>query len=880
MTSEWHWIAFQFTHAAAHFLWQGTLIALATAALLPWLRHRPHGRHALLMGSLVLLALCLPANFALIHTNATLGLPDHKGTASGSSLPTPASDSSDHSRTLEPIGPIPSGIPARNPQTNDAIWSTLAPPFVTAYALGLAAMCLRLSIGFRYSQRLRRRAKPLVETEWLPALKRVGHRLKLKSLPALAWSTEVATPVVVGIFRPIVVVPQALLSSFTVQQIESILAHELAHLRRFDPWIVALQRSLETILFFHPAIWWASRQMDQAREEACDDIVLTSGIDPAEYATALLHCSSAASPTEPIPALAASGPRAGSLRHRILRILGHSQNETVRPGAMCWIATGLLVLAGFGATTPFSQAEITTSEPSSESANESGIEHNDDYAAIPIREDERPRFQEIVQALESNREHAIKMLRESAAREGSSARFDFLLGNLDQKTGRFESAKKHFQTAIEKHDRFARAHKNLGVVCVQSGDYEQAATALQRAQALGEEDATTHGLLGYSLLNLKDYTNAESAYQKALELAPGNRDWELGLVQVLLASGKNAKAAALLERYPLDPQILRLQAIAYQGMKSNLLAAKNYELIHLLEGSNHKELKTLGDLYVSEGLFSAGSDAYRRAVEAAPEAEKTALNNRSAQLLTNLGAYDEAEHLLKLGNTDANPTNDQTSTDRASALKLQAKIRIHQNDIEPGIQLLKEALRLDPNNGETMLLLGQQYGKQGNLTEAIQLLERAAQHPASGNQALIRHAQLLVEIERYEDAIVLLKKALSQEPKNNVEAYLKRIEELAARAPSKANEARTAPNPEPISIAIDTNQRIVFQGREIGIEGIRPLIERRSSGSKPVVKISSARDVPSAIVLRVVTTVKEAGAERISISTYSQEQTPSNNPPR
>jgi hypothetical protein len=113
---------------------------------------------------------------------------------------------------------------------------------------------------------------------------------------------------------------------------------------------LVVQRLVETILFFHPVVWWISRRMEVAREEACDDLVVATGCDPVDYAEVLLICSELRQERSPAATtlaggLAATGQRRGPLENRILRLLGNGDQGTVRLGRAGW-GLGLFLLGG------------------------------------------------------------------------------------------------------------------------------------------------------------------------------------------------------------------------------------------------------------------------------------------------------------------------------------------------------------------------------------------------------------------------------------------------------------------------------------------------------------------------------------------------------
>ena len=116
-----------------------------------------------------------------------------------------------------------------------------------------------------------------------------AERLKLKCVPVVAYCERVAVPTVLGVLRPMVLLPLPLMTGLTPDDFVAIIRHELAHIRRYDLWMNLLQRVIESLLFFHPIVWFISRRLSAEREVCCDDLVVSSGYKPMQYAGALLR---------------------------------------------------------------------------------------------------------------------------------------------------------------------------------------------------------------------------------------------------------------------------------------------------------------------------------------------------------------------------------------------------------------------------------------------------------------------------------------------------------------------------------------------------------------------------------------------------------------
>jgi Zn-dependent protease with chaperone function len=244
------------------------------------------------------------------------------------------------------------------------------------WSIGATLCALRVLVGHARIEGLRRRGvRPP------PALAARFDALRASfSLPdrvGLLLSPDAAVPLAIGVLRPAVLLPPALLLKLSVDQVDALLAHELAHLRRLDPLIAALQGLVEAVYFFHPAAWWISAQVRAEREFCCDRAAATRCGDPIAYARAL---AALAEVRLALPAPAADG---GPLMDRI-RTLVDPRPPRRRPvgAAVLLLALGLVSAAWAGGEV--SDADGPAAEPSTQSndAQEAMKEHSDVHGAL------------------------------------------------------------------------------------------------------------------------------------------------------------------------------------------------------------------------------------------------------------------------------------------------------------------------------------------------------------------------------------------------------------------------------------------------------------------------------------------------------------------
>lgn len=200
------------------------------------------------------------------------------------------------------------------------------PWLVGLYAVGLLLMCVRLAAGFTRLYQIRRTGLITPAPLWLHLLEELKERLEITARVRFFFSDQVQVPMVMGILKPLILLPAATLAQLSAAQLEAILLHELAHIRRNDYLINLLQTIVETILFFNPAVWQVSAAIRREREHCCDDLVLENAPEPLPYATALASLELARLAT-PVGALAAAGqPR--HLFNRIKRIMEMKHNQS------------------------------------------------------------------------------------------------------------------------------------------------------------------------------------------------------------------------------------------------------------------------------------------------------------------------------------------------------------------------------------------------------------------------------------------------------------------------------------------------------------------------------------------------------------------------
>ena len=193
--------------------------------------------------------------------------------------------------------------------------------------------------GWMLLRRLRTVGTAPLQDDIHQALRRMSARLGIRRAVRVVGSMRVDVPLVLGFFKPVILFPPALLAGLSMPQVEAILAHELAHVRRHDYAALLLQTVVETVLFYHPGVWWLTRRLNLEREQCCDDLAAVASGNRRDYAAALAAVETV---RFAMPALAVTGSRPSDLRQRIGRLLGI--HVPVRPQRVRTAALALLAV--------------------------------------------------------------------------------------------------------------------------------------------------------------------------------------------------------------------------------------------------------------------------------------------------------------------------------------------------------------------------------------------------------------------------------------------------------------------------------------------------------------------------------------------------------
>ncbi|MGH9735216.1 MAG: TonB family protein [Candidatus Acidiferrales bacterium] len=204
-----------------------------------------------------------------------------------------------------------------HPDASNSALAAIVPWLAPVWIIGVWIFVLAQFASWFSTSRLRHRGVCAASERWQAEVARLRTMLRISRPVRLLESCLADVPVVIGQMRPVILMPVGLLSGLPVAQIEAILLHELAHIRRCDYLVNVVQRSVESLFFYNPAVWWISSVIRSERENCCDDIVVATSGNAREYVRALTALEESRWPGREA-ALAASG---GNLMKRIRRLL-------------------------------------------------------------------------------------------------------------------------------------------------------------------------------------------------------------------------------------------------------------------------------------------------------------------------------------------------------------------------------------------------------------------------------------------------------------------------------------------------------------------------------------------------------------------------------
>ena len=235
------------------------------------------------------------------------------------------------------------------PRSEITMPASLALYIFAGWALIATAGLARIVVGFRRLRQLRKGCVPIDVASLDPLPRRTLEEFDSPRPVCVCVSTGARVPTAVGFIKPLIIIPPWTMQELSAAELNAILLHELAHLRRWDDWTNLLQKVLGALLFFHPAVWWIDKKLALEREMACDDLVLARTENPRAYAECLVSLAERLAERLAEKSLLRRGvalaqAAVGRMRHislRVARIL-----DEKRPGATRVWKPAPVLLAG------------------------------------------------------------------------------------------------------------------------------------------------------------------------------------------------------------------------------------------------------------------------------------------------------------------------------------------------------------------------------------------------------------------------------------------------------------------------------------------------------------------------------------------------------
>jgi beta-lactamase regulating signal transducer with metallopeptidase domain len=455
--------------ALVHLVWQASIVALLLAGTLAAMRRSSaNARYAVSCAALVV-------TIALPVATAFVSFEPPTPTAPGTSVAPIA--------LVATEAPMQAQAPVDTLRGVGAIPLDPALPWVVGFWLaGVTLLSARIGVALVSAHRLADSGIDTLPREWNAILRRLVDTMGIDRAVRLLESTRVDVPTVVGWLRPVILVPASALTGLTPQQLETVLAHELAHIRRHDFVVNLAQTVVETLFFYHPAVWWISNRVRVEREHCCDDAAVAVCGDAVGYARALTTLEEMRAGRLPSTALASTG---GSLLERVRRLVGLSDDDlgSTRPIAAL-IALAIVTAA---IAIPLSARVGRSGETSGTTITVDAARSEDDVTGIWVAgsapaiftattDDEDELYAEIFAASELA----------AAELEVRRAEIERALAEVEQRRDEIEQAVAETSSAVAAEAEVHRAQleRELAEVEERRDEIEQAV-----AEALAENDA-------------------------------------------------------------------------------------------------------------------------------------------------------------------------------------------------------------------------------------------------------------------------------------------------------------------------------------------------------------------------------------------------------
>lgn len=372
-------------YGLVHFLWEGLLIAAALALVLRVLRGRPAARHTAAWIALATMAAAVPLTAWLVpgpamerakSSRATLTIERRSSTeVAGAAvdpgsqrLPSPAESLKVGEASVERSPSAleaPSSVASQARSVGASAGAFAIGPWmpwvVGIWSAGVVLFGLWRLVGWLAVGRLCRRGVRPARAELQALLDRLIERMPTQPTVRLLESTLATVPAVVGSLRPVILLPVGIVTGLSSHELELILIHELAHIRRFDYLANLIQSAVETCLFYHPAVWWVSQCIRVERERCCDDAVVSSTGERMLYARTLTRLEDLRADRRACRSMPVVAADDGFLLNRVRRILGlPDEQRRWATARLIGVGAAMSILSGVAGFVTFTEPALTS----------------------------------------------------------------------------------------------------------------------------------------------------------------------------------------------------------------------------------------------------------------------------------------------------------------------------------------------------------------------------------------------------------------------------------------------------------------------------------------------------------------------------------------
>ena len=347
--SEYTIIAFGLT--VMHSLWIGAVISGLTALLFTFIRKSTRARYIIASIGLALIFISSVIIYIYIK-DSSQSLSDNLMIPAISKIqPLNGNIHPDTITGRYTVSCIIQGITSKA----EKLFAYHSELIVLIWIIGVLILGAKFTGAYIYANRFRKRGIMDLPDIWAVRIEKIAEKINLKTRIKAIQSYVAKIPLVTGWLKPVVILPASILSGIPAEQVEAIIAHELAHIKRNDYLVNIFQSFTEIIMFYNPSVWWISEIIRRERENCCDDIVIVSGYESLVYAKALVSMHEI-SLSPPVPALAIKRNN-NNLINRIKRITAMKNRKNLLKEkfiailSIAFLVSALIALTGFDTTT-------------------------------------------------------------------------------------------------------------------------------------------------------------------------------------------------------------------------------------------------------------------------------------------------------------------------------------------------------------------------------------------------------------------------------------------------------------------------------------------------------------------------------------------------